>query len=86
MDRLPHFGVHDGEHLALDCNAVGLPMGTWIGHRVALQLLGDPEGVTPYDERCFPVSPSILGFPWFMPILTTWARWQDWRGATAKGH
>ena len=86
MDRLPHLGVHDGVHFALGCNAAGLPMGTWIGHKVALQLLGDRDGATPYDERRFPLSPSILGFPWFMPILTTWARWQDWRGATAKGH
>ena len=86
MDRLPHLGVHESVHFALGCNASGLPMGTWIGHKVALKLLGDPNGATPYDERRFPVSPSILGFPWFMPILTTWARWQDWRGAAAKGH
>ena len=86
MDRLPHLGVREGVHFALGCNAAGLPMGTWIGHKVALQLLGDREGATPYDGRRFPVSPSILGYPWFMPILTTWARWQDWRGAAAKGH
>ena len=86
MDRLPHLGVHEGVHFALGCNAAGLPMGTWIGHKVALRLLGHPESATPYDGRRFPMSPSILGYPWFMPILTTWARWQDWRGAAAKGH
>ena len=86
MDRLPHLGVHEGVHFALGCNAAGLPMGTWMGHKVALKLLGDPDGATPYDGRRFSVSPSILGYPWFMPILTTWARWQDWRGAAAKGH
>ena len=85
MDRLPHLGVHEGVHFALGCNAAGLPMGTYIGHKVALKLLGDPQGATPYDERKFPVSPCILGYPWFMPVLTTWARWQDWRGAPAKG-
>ena len=85
MDRLPHLGVHEGVHFALGCNAAGLPMGTWIGHKVALKLLGDPDGATPYDGRRFPVSPSILGYPWFMPLLTTWARWQDWRGAASKG-
>ena len=86
MDRLPHLGVHEGLHFALGCNAAGLPMGTWIGHKIALKLLGDPAGATPYDERRFPRSPSILGFPWFLPVLTTWARWQDWRGAAARGH
>lgn len=86
MDRLPHLGVHEGVHFALGCNAAGLPMGTWIGHKVALKLLGDPDGATPYDGRRFPLSPSILGYPWFMPLLTTWARWQDWRGAAARGH
>ncbi len=86
MDRLPHLGVHEGVHFSLGCNAAGLSMGTWLGHKVALKLLGDPEGATPYDERRFPISPSILGFPWFMPVLTTWARWQDRRGAVAKGH
>ena len=86
MDRLPHLGVHEGVHFALGCNAAGLPMGTYIGHKIALRLLGDPASDTPYDDRRFPISPSILGFPWFMPVLTTWARWQDWRGAAARGH
>lgn len=86
MDRLPHLGVHEGLHFALGCNAAGLPMGTYIGHKIALQLLDDPTGDTPYDGRRFPRSPSILGFPWFLPVLTTWARWQDWRGAAARGH
>ena len=61
-------------------------MGTWTGHKVALKLLGNLDGATPHDKRRIPVSLSILGFPRFMPILTTWARWQDWRGAAAKGH
>jgi len=69
----------------VEAHVAGLPMGTWLGHKVTLELLGHPEGATPCDGRRFPISPSILGFLWFMPILTTWARWQDWGAAAAKG-
>lgn len=86
LDRLPHLGVRDGVHFALGCNGAGLPMGTFIGHKVACKLLGAEDADTPFDELRFPLTPVVLGFPWFMPALTAWARWQDWRGIASRGH
>jgi len=86
MDRLPHLGVRDGIHFAMGCNGAGLPMGTYIGHKIAQRLLGDPQSTTPFDNLPFPKSPCVFGFPWFMPVVTAWARWQDSRGIAAKGH
>jgi glycine/D-amino acid oxidase-like deaminating enzyme len=86
MDRLPHLGVRNGIHFALGCTGAGLPMGTYIGHKIAKKLLGDADGKTPFDDRSFPVSPSLLGYPWYLPVRTAWARFQDWRGVAAKGH
>ena len=86
MDRLPHLGQRNGVYYGIGCNGSGLPMGTFVGHKVALKLLGEKDSATPFDDRRFPLSPSILGYPWFMPALTAWARWQDSRGVAAKGH
>ena len=63
MDRLPHLGVREGVHFALGCNAAGLPMGTWIGHKVALELLGDPESATPYGRAPLPHLPKHPRLP-----------------------
>lgn len=86
MDRLPHLGKRDGLHFALGCNGAGMPMGTFIGNKVALKLLGDPEGKTPYDDIPFRLTPNVLGYPWYLPVLTAWARIQDARGIAASGH
>ena len=86
MDRLPHLGVHDGIHYALGCNGSGLPLGTYIGNRIALRLMGEAAGRTAFDDQAFRVTPSLFGYPWFMPVLTGWARWQDRRGAPSGGH
>jgi len=85
MDRLPHLGYKNGVYFAVGCNGSGLPMGTYIGHKTALKLLGDKDGVTPFDDRPFPHSPSVFGYPWFWPALTAWGRWQDSRGKPSKG-
>jgi glycine/D-amino acid oxidase-like deaminating enzyme len=85
MDRLPHLGFKNDVYFAVGCNGSGLPMGTYIGHKTALKLLGDKEGTTPFDDRPFPLSPSVLGYPWYWPFMTAWARWQDSRGKPSKG-
>ena len=85
MDRLPHLGFKNGVYFAVGCNGSGLPMGTYIGHKTALKLLGDKDAATPFDDRPFSRSPSILGYPWYWPALTAWGRWQDARGKPSKG-
>ena len=85
MDRLPHLGYANDVYYAVGCNGSGLPMGTYMGHKLALKLLGDSDATTPFDNRPFRRSPSVFGYPWFWPAMTAWARWQDARGKPSKG-
>ena len=40
----------------------------------------------PYDDIPFRLTPNVLGYPWYLPVLTGWARIQDARGIAASGH
>jgi glycine/D-amino acid oxidase-like deaminating enzyme len=77
FDKLPHVGIHNGVHYAMGYCGVGLPMGTWMGHRVGLKLLGKPEGATPFDGRGFPTRPLYTGHPWFMPAMMAYYDLKD---------
>ncbi|MHB1217096.1 MAG: NAD(P)/FAD-dependent oxidoreductase [Alphaproteobacteria bacterium] len=77
FDRIPHLGVHDGMHYALAMNGTGVPMGTHLGRKIALRLLGSPEGRTAYDELPFPTRPTNTRNPWFVPWIARWWRFRD---------
>ncbi len=69
FDFFPHMGVHQGIHYALGYCFAGVPMGTHLGRKVALKLLGAKEGGSVFDDRPFPTFPLYNGNPWFVPQL-----------------
>jgi len=69
FDFFPHMGVHQGIHYALGYCFAGVPMGTHLGRKVALKLLGAKEGGSVFDDRPFPTVPLYTGNPWFVPQL-----------------
>ncbi len=77
FDRLPHMGVLDGAHFAMGCNGSGVAMVTWLGHQIALKLLGRAEQPCPFDGPDFPTRPLYHGKPWFLPAVGAWYRWRD---------
>lgn len=77
FDYLPHIGVHEGVHYALGCCGTGVPMGTYLGNRIALQILGSAEGATAFDGRGFPTVPLYSGDPWFLPGLVRYYAFRD---------
>lgn len=77
FDRIPHIGVHDGVHYALAMCGAGVPMGTHLGRKIALRVLGSPQGATAYDGLAFPTRPFYRGVPWFAGPLAGWARLRD---------
>ncbi len=79
FDLLPHAGVVDGVHFATGFCGVGLPMGTWLGHKSALRVLGDGAGRTPFDDLPFPTRPFYDGRPWFLGPLLRYYAWRDRR-------
>jgi glycine/D-amino acid oxidase-like deaminating enzyme len=69
FDHMPHLGVHEGVHYALAMNGTGVPLGTWLGHKIALRLLGEKDAATAYDDLPFETRPTYGGKPWFLPAL-----------------
>lgn len=49
-DWLPHIGVEEGVHYVLGCCGTGVPMSTWLGHKVAQKILGEDEAATAFDR------------------------------------
>jgi glycine/D-amino acid oxidase-like deaminating enzyme len=78
FDELPHIGVHDGIHYAMGYCGVGMPMGTYLGHKVGLKVLRKPEGQTPFDGRPFPGRPYYRNKPWFLPFVIAYFNFTDW--------
>lgn len=77
FDKLPHTGSHEGVEFAMGLCGVGIPMGTYLGHKTALRVLGDPAAATAFDGRPFPTRPFYTGKPWFLPLVIAWYRLRD---------
>jgi glycine/D-amino acid oxidase-like deaminating enzyme len=77
FDRLPHLGEVGGLHYALGYCGSGVTRSTWFGTKVALKLLGDPEGRSAFDGIEFETRPTYKGDPWFLPALILWYRALD---------
>lgn len=65
-DWIPHIGVEEGVHYMLGCCGVGVPMSTYLGHRIALKILGQQEQASAYD-RPLPAIPYWPANNLFLP-------------------
>ncbi len=77
FDQLPHIGRQDGIYFAAGYNGSGVAPSTYFGHKVALKLLGDPEGATAFDDLPFRGHPLYRRRPWFLPWLASYYRLKD---------
>lgn len=77
FDVLPHIGSHDGIHYAAGYCGTGVVMATHLGRKLALKVLGSPEGATAFDERAFSTRPLYYGRPWFLPVVLTYYGLRD---------
>ena len=74
--RIPHVGEHDGLHFAMGYCGNGVALSPWLGHKVALQALGEKEGDTAFSEtRLETRSYHWGGAPWFMQLANPWWRY-----------
>ncbi len=55
-DWVPHMGVDEGVHYVLGCCGTGIPMATWLGHRVALRILGREESRSAFERPLPPIA------------------------------
>ena len=49
-DWVPHIGVEDGIHYVLGCCGTGIPMATYLGHRVAEKILRREERESAFER------------------------------------
>ena len=74
---LPGIGQRDGIWYALGCNGSGVALMPYLGHKVALKVLGQPDGRTAFDDIPFKAVPFYNGSAWFRPLMTWWYRARD---------
>jgi len=76
-DELPHLGVADGIHYAMGYCGTGVSRSTYFGHKIALRLVGDPDGGTAFDDIPFRSHPFHFAAPVAVPLYETWYRFRD---------
>jgi glycine/D-amino acid oxidase-like deaminating enzyme len=74
---LPAVGKREGLWYALGCNGSGVALMPYLGHKVALKVLGRDEGRTAFDDLPFAAVPFYDGTAWFRPLMTWWYRARD---------
>lgn len=79
FDLYPHVGTHQNIHYSLGYCFVGIPMGTYLGGKIAKAILGRPDAHTVFSNRSFPTMPLYQRRPWFLPALFGYYRFLDSR-------
>ena len=74
---LPGIGRRDGIWYALGCNGSGVALMPYLGHKLALKIIGKREGETAFDDIPFTAVPFYNGTAWFRPLMTWWFRARD---------
>ena len=77
FDYLPHLGQIDGIYYAMGLNASGASMAPYLGHQIALSMLGQRDEGGLFDRFKFQSRPLYTGEPWFLPIVLTFYRLMD---------
>jgi len=68
VDRLPKLIHRKGVTYATGYSFVGMPMGTYLGHKAAWQILGLDKGRTIFSDRDFPTLPIVTRSSWFVQL------------------
>ncbi len=77
FDDLAHVGKHKGIHYSLGYCGSGVAMASYLGTRIAQQLLGKDEGKTAFDGLRFQTRPFYTGKPWFLSASVGIFRMRD---------
>ncbi len=77
FDFLPHMGTQDGIHYAAGCQGSGVTLMTYLGHQMALKVLGRQNRPCGFDGVRFPQMPGYDGRPWFVPAIGRYYRLRD---------
>ncbi len=77
FDFQPHVGQADGIWHAIAFSGSGNAMAPYLGHKAALQILGDAQGETAFSKTDLPTRWWHQGNPWFLPFADLTFRGRD---------
>ncbi len=77
FNTLPNVGNTDGVWHAMGYSGNGNTMAPYLGHKVALQMLGDSNGDTAFSHTQFKKPWWYQGRPWFLPVMDRWLRTKE---------
>ena len=78
MDSMPHIGRLNGVWHAMAYTGSGVAMAPWLGHKLALKILGrEEDGRTAFDRLTMRPVPFYHGDPWYLPAVAAWYRLRD---------
>lgn len=77
FDELANCGQHDGMYYAMGYCGSGVSMASYLGMRIGQQVLGLPEGATPFTAAPMTTRPLYTGKPWFLPATVAAYRLRD---------
>jgi glycine/D-amino acid oxidase-like deaminating enzyme len=76
IDRLPHCGQIERLWYATGCNGSGVALNTWLGHRMAGALCGEP--LPAFAELVHRPIPLYAVRRIWLPGVSAWFRYRDW--------
>ena len=76
-DIFPHAGVREGVHYAMGYCGSGVARASYLGHKIALKVMGDPEGATAWDRLAFKPYLSSEVAQAMVPAVSNWYRLLD---------
>ncbi len=78
FDEFPHLGRSpDGVHYAMGYCGTGVSRSSHFGRKIALQLLGDPDGRSAFNDLGFPSHPFHFAARRAVPAIEAWYRIRD---------
>jgi glycine/D-amino acid oxidase-like deaminating enzyme len=83
---LPHVGRMDGMWHAMGFSGSGNAMAPYLGHKVALAMLGHKDAETAFMKTDFPTRFYHFGRPWFLPVAHAMYRVLDIRDGMRRAH
>lgn len=76
-DKMPHLGQYEGLYFATGYCGSGVAMAPYLGHKIALKMLGLADGACAFDGTSFSTIPFLGGRPWVLPVLDLYYRALD---------
>jgi glycine/D-amino acid oxidase-like deaminating enzyme len=85
FDFMPHLAQRGRVWFAAGYNFAGVPMGTYLGMKLAHRIVGSKQGETVFEEKAFPTKAFYRGNPWFVPAAMRYFDLNDFIKARLPG-